>query len=129
MMRRVPAPQVDLTRGTASGCADAAHQRGWRPVAMNFRGCNGLELTSPKARVPLLQGSASHCSNDHPAHTMECTLDTSPYSLQPSCAAIHSVPSSWYRSTQFEHRCQLYALKVAFIRDACAAAAVQCNLH
>ena len=32
-------------------CA-AAHQRGWRAVVMNFRGCNGLELTSPKAREP-----------------------------------------------------------------------------
>ena len=33
-------------------CA-AAHARGWRPVVMNFRGCNGLELTSPKVRAGL----------------------------------------------------------------------------
>lgn len=31
----------------------AAAQRGWRPVVLNLRGCNGLDVSSPRGCVPL----------------------------------------------------------------------------
>ena len=46
-----PFPAGGSDEGYCKWMCAAAHGRGWRPVVMNFRGCNGLELTSPKVRA------------------------------------------------------------------------------
>ena len=71
------------TSGGATGGSDegyckwmcaAAYQRGWRPVVMNFRGCNGLELTSPKARGSYLPGSSLQLKYVLPIMSSRMTL-------------------------------------------------------